>query len=103
MRPFFASIVRIMGRAAVDLLHRIIALDVAGFVDPAVFAVEAQRQLEELRTSARLPGIERIRLPGDDRATCRRDRSTNGGPPSPQVLARLDATADALRIARLAR
>jgi L-2-hydroxycarboxylate dehydrogenase (NAD+) len=83
--------------------HFIIALDVARFVDPAVFATEAHRQLEELRTSARLPGIDRIRLPGDDRAVRRRDRASHGVPLSPQVLARLDATADALGIARLAR
>jgi L-2-hydroxycarboxylate dehydrogenase (NAD+) len=83
--------------------HFIIALDVSRFIDPAVFAVEAQRQLEELRTSARLPGIERIRLPGDDRAVRRRDRASNGVPLSPQVLARLDATADGLSVARLVR
>jgi L-2-hydroxycarboxylate dehydrogenase (NAD+) len=83
--------------------HFIIALDVARFVDPAVFAIEAQRQLEELRTSARLPGIERIRLPGDDRAVRRRDRTSHGVPLSAQVLARLDALADQLRIARLVR
>jgi L-2-hydroxycarboxylate dehydrogenase (NAD+) len=81
----------------------IIALDVARFVDPAVFATEAQHQLEELRTSARLPGIDRIRLPGDDRAVRRRDRASHGVPLSPQVLARLDATADGLGIARLVR
>jgi L-2-hydroxycarboxylate dehydrogenase (NAD+) len=83
--------------------HFIIALDVARFVDPAVFATEAHRQLEEMRTSARLPGIERIRLPGDDRAVRRRDRANLGVPLSPQVLARLDATADGLGIARLVR
>jgi L-2-hydroxycarboxylate dehydrogenase (NAD+) len=83
--------------------HFIIALDVARFVDPAVFAVEAHRQLEELRTSARLPGIERIRLPGDDRAVRRRERAAHGVPLSHQVLARLDATAATLGIARLAR
>jgi L-2-hydroxycarboxylate dehydrogenase (NAD+) len=83
--------------------HFIVALDVARFVDPAVFAAEAHRQLEELRTSARLPGVERIRLPGDDRAVRRRDRAAHGVPLSPQVLARLDATADRLGIARLVR
>jgi L-2-hydroxycarboxylate dehydrogenase (NAD+) len=65
--------------------------------------VEAHRQLEELRTSARLPGIERIRLPGDDRAVRRRERAAHGVPLSHQVLARLDATAATLGIARLAR
>jgi L-2-hydroxycarboxylate dehydrogenase (NAD+) len=81
--------------------HFIIALDVARFVDPAVFAAEAQRQLDELRQSARLPGVARIRLPGDDRAVRRRERANAGVPLSPQVLARLAALADRLGIARL--
>ncbi len=76
----------------------IIALDVARFIEPAVFTRETQRHLEELRASARLPGIDRIRLPGDDRAARRRDRTVHGVPLSPQVLARLDAVAAALGV-----
>jgi L-2-hydroxycarboxylate dehydrogenase (NAD+) len=81
--------------------HFILALDVARFVDPAVFAAEAYRQLEELRHSAQLPGVSRIRLPGDDRAARRRDRVANGVPLSPQVLARLATVAMRLKIAGL--
>ena len=79
----------------------IVALDVARFLDPAQFAAETRRHLEELRRSARLPGVERIRLPGDDRAVRRRDRVTNGVPLSPPVLARLEVVADRLGLVRL--
>lgn len=77
----------------------ILALDIARFLDPAQFAAETQRHLEDLRRSARLPGFERIRLPGDDRAVRRRDRAQNGIPLSPQVVARLSALAARLAIA----
>lgn len=80
----------------------IVALDVKRFVDPAVFAAETKRHLDDLRRSARLPGFERIRLPGDDRAARRRDRAMNGVPLSGQVVARLDALAKRLGITRLA-
>ena len=79
----------------------ILALDIARFLDPAQFAAETQRHLEALRRSALLPGFERIRLPGDDRAVRRRDRAQNGVPLSPQVCARLSALAARLAIAPL--
>ena len=79
----------------------IIALDVTRLIDSAKFAVETQRYLDELRRSARLPGVERIRLPGDDRAVRRRDRADHGVPLSPPVQARLAALAQRLGIAPL--
>ena len=79
----------------------IIALDVTRLIDSAQFAVETQRYLDELRRSARLPGVERIRLPGDDRAVRRRDRAGHGVPLSPPVQARLAALAQRLGIAPL--
>ncbi len=79
----------------------IVALDVARFVDPVQFAAETKRHLEELRRSARLPGVERIRLPGDDRALRHRDRTANGVPLSPQVQAKLAAMATRLGIKAL--
>lgn len=79
----------------------LLALDVSRFVDPSQFARETRRHLETLRGSARLPGFERIRLPGDDRAVRRRDRAINGIPLSPQVLGRLDTMAARLGITSL--
>ena len=79
----------------------IVALDVARFIDPARFADATQRHLEELRHSARLPGVARIRLPGDDRAIRRREHVRIGIALSPQVLARLRTLAARLGIETL--
>lgn len=80
----------------------ILALDIARFLDPVQFAAETQRHLAELRRSTRLPGFDRIRLPGDDRAVRRRDRAQNGIPLSAQLCVRLNALAARLAIAPLA-
>ena len=59
----------------------IFALDISRFIDSAIFASEVQRHLEELRRSALLPGFDRIRLPGEDRAA----RKRQGAPGAPGV------------------
>ncbi len=58
----------------------VIALDIARFIDPAIFAAMAQAHVQELRDSALLPGITAIRLPGDERAKRVADRTQNGVP-----------------------
>ncbi len=45
----------------------VIALDIKRFIPPEVFAAEMDRHLNDLRSSARLPGFDAIRLPGEDR------------------------------------
>jgi LDH2 family malate/lactate/ureidoglycolate dehydrogenase len=60
--------------------HFILALDVARFIDPALFAMAVLGHLEELRGSALLPGVESIRLPGDERARRHAQRSNEGIP-----------------------
>jgi L-2-hydroxycarboxylate dehydrogenase (NAD+) len=66
---------------------------VARFLDPAAFQAEVARHLDDLRASARLPGVERIRLPGEMRAARRRDRAAQGVPLPPQLVAQLDRLA----------
>ncbi len=81
--------------------HVLIALDVARFLDPAEFRAEVARHLDDLRHSARLPGVARIRLPGEMRAARRRDRAANGVPIPPALLAQLDALAEECGVAKL--
>ena len=45
----------------------VMALDVARFMPPEMFAAEMDRHLNELRASRRLPGVDSIRLPGEER------------------------------------
>jgi LDH2 family malate/lactate/ureidoglycolate dehydrogenase len=79
----------------------VLALDVARFVAPEVFAAEVDRQLGELRSSPRLPGVEAIRIPGEDRRRRRADRVANGVHLPPVLMKQLDELAGSLKIAPL--
>jgi LDH2 family malate/lactate/ureidoglycolate dehydrogenase len=76
----------------------VMALDVARFMAPAAFAAEVDRQLGELRSSARLPGVDAIRIPGEDRRRRRAERSANGVALPPALVTQLDALAGKLKI-----
>ena len=52
-----------------------IALDVARFVPLANFTAEIDRHIRELRASARLPGFDQIRIPGEERRRRKQDRT----------------------------
>jgi LDH2 family malate/lactate/ureidoglycolate dehydrogenase len=80
-------------RTVTETGHVLIALDVARFLDPAEFTRDVARHLDDLRKSARLPGVERIRLPGEMRAARRKDRVANGVPIPPALMAQLDRLA----------
>ena len=56
----------------------IVAIDVSRFIPPEVFAAEMDRHLDELRSSPRLPGVDAIRMPGEDRRRRRAERTANG-------------------------
>jgi LDH2 family malate/lactate/ureidoglycolate dehydrogenase len=80
-------------RTVTETGHVLVALDVARFLDPRDFAAEVTRHLDDLRNSARLPGVERIRLPGEMRAARRRERAAQGVPMPPALIAQLDRLA----------
>jgi len=73
--------------------HVLIALDVARFLDPKDFTAEVTRHLDDLRNSTKLPGVDRIRLPGEMRAARRHDRAAKGVPIPAQLMAQLDKLA----------
>ena len=50
--------------------------------------------------SQRLPGVDAIRLPGEQRWARREDRARNGVPMPPELLAQLDKLAGELRVKR---
>ena len=81
--------------------HFMIALDVARFVPLATFKAEVDRHLRDLRNSKRLPGVDAIRLPGEQRAQRRADRVKNGIPVSVELMAKLDQLASAMKIKSL--
>jgi L-2-hydroxycarboxylate dehydrogenase (NAD+) len=83
--------------------HFIIALDVARFIPLATFTAEIDRQVRDLRSSQRLPGVDAIRIPGEQREARMVHRSRDGVPLSPELVARLDALSKRLGIAPLRR
>jgi LDH2 family malate/lactate/ureidoglycolate dehydrogenase len=80
----------------------VLALDVTRFMPAEVFAAEVDRQLNELRSSPTLPGVEAIRIPGEDRRRRRSERSANGVSLSPTLIKQLDELAARLKIKPLA-
>ncbi len=80
----------------------ILALDVARFIDPALFASMVQAHCAELRAADRLPGVDGIRLPGDERARRRAARVAGGVQIGPELLALLEALGSRLRIGGVA-
>ena len=87
--------------SACDNGQFIVALDVARFTPLATFAAEVDRHVRDLRGSQRLPGVDAIRLPGEQRRTRREDRARNGVPMAPELLAQLDKLAGELGVRRL--
>jgi LDH2 family malate/lactate/ureidoglycolate dehydrogenase len=96
------------GRAVIDFMgpgkeptntgQFVIALDIARFIAPELFASEMDRQLHDLRSSPKLPGFDAIRLPGEDRAKRRADRSKNGVQLPATLTKQLDELAVNLKI-----
>jgi LDH2 family malate/lactate/ureidoglycolate dehydrogenase len=80
----------------------VIALDVARFISPELFAAEMDRHLAELRSSPTLPGFDAIRLPGEERRKRRADRTANGVQLPAALLKQLDELAASLGITSLA-
>ena len=76
----------------------IVALDVARFMPLDAFKAEVDRHLRDMRNSQRLPGVDAIRLPGEQRQQRRFDRIANGIPISAELMARLDQLAATLNV-----
>jgi LDH2 family malate/lactate/ureidoglycolate dehydrogenase len=90
------------GSGASNTGQFVMALDVARFIAPEMFAAEMDRHLQELRSSPRLPGFDAIRLPGEDRRRRRTERSRDGVPVPDMLIKQLDGLAARLKIAPLA-
>ncbi len=78
-----------------------VAIDIARFVPLATFVAETDRHLADLRASKRLPGVDRIRLPGDRRGVCRIERLRDGIPLPAALLVQLDKLAGELGVRKL--
>ncbi len=78
--------------------HFILALDVSRFMPLAAFGEAVDRDLQSLKASQRMPGVDVIRLPGSDRERRVRERGRNGIPIPAPLFSDLQALAGRLRI-----
>ena len=79
----------------------ICVLDIKAFAEPVAFKRQVDAVIRQLHGSALLPGFDRIRLPGEDRAARIAERRQSGIPIPGSLKAALDAMAAELGIGRL--
>jgi L-2-hydroxycarboxylate dehydrogenase (NAD+) len=100
-----------MGRTTIDFNkdqttptntgQAIMAISVEAFAPAAQFKRNVDDIVRQMRESPRMPGVERIWLPGEQSYTKRQDRTKNGVPIPPALGKSLDALAEELGIERL--
>lgn len=81
--------------------HAIVAINVEAFQPLAEFRKSVDVLVRDIRKSERLPGVDRIRLPGEGSHAARADRATNGVPLPAPLAAALNRLAGELKIAPL--
>jgi L-2-hydroxycarboxylate dehydrogenase (NAD+) len=81
--------------------HVIAAINVDAFQPVAEFKKSVDALIRDIRASRRLPGVDRIRLPGEGSHAARADRMKNGIPLPAPLAASLDQLAGELKIAPL--
>lgn len=100
-----------MGRDVIDFNHddasatntgqTIVAIDPAAFGDPRAFRRRVDAVVRDLRASERMPGVDRIWLPGEQSHEKRIAYARDGIPIAPGLMQSLDKVAADLGIARL--
>ena len=100
-----------MGRAVIDFNHddhsvtntgqAIAVIDPSAFGDVAEFKARVDHLVRELRGSARMPGVERIWLPGEQSEAKRLAYARDGIPIAPALLAQLNTVSAQLKVPSL--
>jgi L-2-hydroxycarboxylate dehydrogenase (NAD+) len=100
-----------MGKDVIDFNHdddsvtntgqAICAIDVAAFGDVATFKAAVDTLARDIRGSQRMPGVERIAMPGERSEETRALRGRDGIPIAPALQRSLDDLARELKIALL--
>jgi L-2-hydroxycarboxylate dehydrogenase (NAD+) len=100
-----------MGREVIDFNHddssvtntgqAIAAINIAAFGDVAVFKASVDALVRDFRNSSRMPGVDRIFVPGEHSHETRAKRMRDGIPIAAALLRGLDRLADELGMARL--
>lgn len=77
----------------------VVAISIAAFGDVTEFKRAVDRVIRDLHGSPTLPGVDRVRVPGERSHATRLERERDGVPLHPALLARLDALAASLGVA----
>jgi L-2-hydroxycarboxylate dehydrogenase (NAD+) len=101
-----------MGREVIDFNHddssitntgqAVAAINVAAFGDLAIFKARVDALVRDFRSSRRIPGVDRIMMPGERSQQTRASRARLGIPIAPALMRGLDQLAAELGIATLA-
>ncbi len=78
--------------------HFVIALDIAAFTDPENFKKGIDEVWRQMKSSALLPGVKQIRLPGERLANVTRERTKKGIPIAPSLQESLSRLASELSV-----
>lgn len=81
--------------------HTVIALDVEAFMPLREFEEQVDDIWAQMKSSARLPGWDEIRLPGEQSQRTYEERMAHGVPIHAELRAALDALADSVGVAPL--
>ena len=76
----------------------IIVLDIKAFADVKTFKRNVDGVIRAMRSSPTLPGVDRIRVPGEQSDAISKERTRDGIPMPESLLAKLDGLADELKI-----
>ncbi|MBO6782607.1 MAG: Ldh family oxidoreductase [Alphaproteobacteria bacterium] len=78
-----------------------LAINISAFMDPAAFKTEVDAVIRQMRSSATMEGVDRVRLPGESSHAAYRERKTDGVPLPDPLLENLAKVADDLGVDRL--
>jgi L-2-hydroxycarboxylate dehydrogenase (NAD+) len=81
--------------------HAIVAINVEAFQPLAEFRTAVDVLVRDIRNSRKLPGVDRIHIPGEGSHAARADRLKNGVPMPAALLAALNQLAGELNIEKL--
>ena len=100
-----------MGKDVIDFNHdddsvtntgqAIAAINVSAFIDIATFKANVDTLVRDIRASERMPGVQRISVPGERSHETRLARAKNGIPIAPALARNLNQVADELGMAKL--
>jgi LDH2 family malate/lactate/ureidoglycolate dehydrogenase len=101
-----------MGKDVVDFNHdddsitntgqAIAAINISAFGDVEVFKASVDTLVRDLHGSSRMPGVDRISVPGERSHETRLARRRDGIPIAPALMRGLDQLAGELGIAKVA-